>query len=91
MIANANLAVEDLLIGDPVLCHLGVDTKTLLEERRDLLDGIYCSNANVVLEKGGSVSRLMVACLNRVTDEKPPYVPDGQSSQLTSIENANTL
>lgn len=39
LVADADLDVEDLLLGLPVLRHLGVDTKTVLEERRDLLDG----------------------------------------------------
>lgn len=38
LIADADLAVEDLLIDLPVLQHLGINTKTLLGERRDLLD-----------------------------------------------------
>lgn len=33
----------DLLIGVSVLCQLGVDPKSLLEDRRDLLDGSNCS------------------------------------------------
>lgn len=31
LVADANLAAEDLLIGLPVLRHLGVDSKALLE------------------------------------------------------------
>lgn len=42
-VADAYLAVESLLIELPVLQHLGIDTKTLLEERRDILDGADCS------------------------------------------------
>lgn len=37
LVADANLAVEDLLIGLAVLRHLGVDTKTILEKLHDLL------------------------------------------------------
>lgn len=68
LVADADLSVEDLLIGLPVLQHLGVDTKTLLEERRDLLDGSDCSSIGAANTgtPGGQVSRLMIARLNRV-------------------------
>lgn len=70
LVADADLAVEDLLIGLPVLRHLGVDTKTLLEERRDLLDGTDCNlhHLDVGTSKMGRVSRLMIARLNRLSD-----------------------
>lgn len=67
LVAESNLTAEDVLIGLPVLRHFGVDTKTLLEERRDLLDGSDCSN--VEAGKGGTVSRLMVARLHCVPNE----------------------
>lgn len=71
LVADAQLAVEDLLIGLPILKHLGIDTKTLLEERRDLLDGADCSTIRAASSglHGGQVSRLMVARLNRTTND----------------------
>lgn len=42
-VTDAELAVEDLHIGLPVLEHLPVDKKTFLEERRNLLDGSDCA------------------------------------------------
>lgn len=39
-VADADLSVEDILVGFPVLRHMSVNEKTLLEQRRDLLDGI---------------------------------------------------
>lgn len=42
--ADAELAAEDLLIGLPALRHLGVDTKTLLENRRDSLHVYDCAS-----------------------------------------------
>lgn len=41
--ADAVLAAEDLLIGIPVLNHLGVYTKILLEKNPYVQDGFVCS------------------------------------------------
>lgn len=42
LIAEADIAEEELLIGLLVLHHLDIDTKTLLEEKRDVLHGSDC-------------------------------------------------
>lgn len=39
LIADADISAAELLIGFSVLQHLGVDTKTLLEQKRKVLDG----------------------------------------------------
>lgn len=41
------LTCEDMIIGLPVLHHLKVDSKTLLEQNRGALDGTDCSAVNV--------------------------------------------
>ena len=47
LVADSGLACEDLLIGLPVLQHLQVDTKTLLENNRAILNGAdYSSVGN---------------------------------------------
>lgn len=43
LVVDAELAVEDLLIGFPVLLHSGLYTKTLLENRRDFIYGRDCA------------------------------------------------
>lgn len=54
----------------PALLHLGVDTKTLLDERGDLIDGCDCSSIKVDRKGiGGSVSPLMIARIKRVTND----------------------
>lgn len=60
--------MEDLLIGLPVLRHLGVGTKTLLEVRSDLLDEADCSG-DTTKNCHGRVKRLMIARLNRISTE----------------------
>lgn len=75
--ADADLAAENPLIGLQVLEHLGVDTKPLLEESQDLLDGSDCSSAKSRMSgvRGGRIIRLMVTCLNRVANEAVKPVP----------------
>lgn len=43
-VSNSERTAEDLLIGLPILQHLGIDSKSLLEERSDQLDGSDCFN-----------------------------------------------
>lgn len=74
LVTNAELAVEDLLLGLPVLQHLRVDTKLLSEERRDLLDGTDCSHIESSSTRGGQVSRRMIARLNGLSIENTTYV-----------------
>lgn len=44
VVTDTDLPVEVLLIGFPVLHHLGEHTKTLLEKHRDLLGSTGCSS-----------------------------------------------
>lgn len=70
IVTDANIFSDNILHGLLVLCHLGVDTKTLLEESRDLLDVSDCSYVNADRKgKGGSVSLLMLSRINCVTKE----------------------
>ena len=43
LVADGELATEDLIIGKPVLQHLKVDTSTLMERNRKPLDGTDCA------------------------------------------------
>lgn len=68
LVADADLAAEELLSGHPVLQHLDFDTKTLFEEKRDMLDGIDCSAVpnSTAVSRSGYVSRLTVSHLNNL-------------------------
>lgn len=63
--ADAALAAEELLVELPGFLHLGVDTKILLEEKRDVMDETDCSTLQnaTAASRGGFVSRLMIARL----------------------------
>lgn len=39
---NADLAAKEFLLELSMLCHFGIDIRSLLEENRDLLDGSGC-------------------------------------------------
>lgn len=71
LVAYAELTVKDLLIELQVLRRWSIDTKTLLETRRNLLDGTYC--ADIKSENRpintGLIGRLMIARLNHVSNE----------------------
>lgn len=84
-------------IGLPVLRHLCVDKKTLLEERRDLLDKSDCSKAIFGDGKGprGTVSRIMVAQLYGVTNKfatvnKPIEAIEADPNQMKVKHSFNT-
>lgn len=68
LVADAHLSCEDILLGYPVLQHLGIDSRTLLERNRRVLDGTDCSPAAhpSISNHEGSLGRLLIARLQRV-------------------------
>lgn len=69
-VADIGLAAEDLLIGLPVLRHLGIGRETLAEQMRYVLNGadystVYATHAS---SGGGQVSRLMFGSVYHVSD-----------------------
>lgn len=70
LVADAHLSCEDILLGYPVLQHLGIDSRTLLERNRSILDGTDCSPVShpSIDKQGGLLGRLLIARLQRVKD-----------------------
>lgn len=68
LVADNYLAEEDLLIELLVLRHLGVDTRTFLENKQSTLDGSACSNVQytTLSTSGTRVSRILIARLKEV-------------------------
>lgn len=60
--------MEDLLICLPVLRHLGLDTKTIHEDCRDVLHGTDCSGV-ATNNFRGRIGRPIITRLNRVLTE----------------------
>ena len=83
LVPDDELADGDMLIGLPVLKHLGIDTKTMLEQNRDVLDGADCSSVRSPSLSGrdGHVSRLMMARLNRVIGDTTKHDASSSSSR----------
>lgn len=64
LVADDETACEDLLLGLPVLRHLGIDSRTLLERQWSSLDGTDC--AGITHSSGaGRLGRLIVARMQR--------------------------
>ena len=77
LVADANIAFEDLLIGQPLLAILGVDSRTLLENNRAQLDGTDCASIPNISPGTKSVGRLMIARLqNKKGTEPQPATKD---------------
>lgn len=71
LVADDCLECEYLLIGRPVLLHLKVDSRPLLENKCATQDGTdYSHIVNPKVSKNGvKVNRIMVARLNRIQNE----------------------
>lgn len=68
LVADDRVESEDHLIDLPVLRHLRVDTKTLLEEKIDALNGTDCSLDDTQRKETGHLAHLMAACINHRVD-----------------------
>lgn len=72
-VANAYFALMNLLLELSVLQHLGVDTKSLLEEWHEQSDGATCSQIDSSSGHEGEVSRIMIARPNRLLTSDTPH------------------
>ena len=67
LVADDDLAEEDLLVGRPVLSHMGIDSTTMLVRHREELDGLSCADVrNVVTTRTGKIGRLLLARIHHV-------------------------
>lgn len=71
LVADDDLAFEDVLIGLPILQHLQIDSRTLLERNRAVLDGTDCANVGNETKNNsnGVLRRLMVSRMQHVDKE----------------------
>lgn len=78
--------MEDLRIGLPILQHLRVDTKSLLKEPRDLLDGSDCAGERASSRDGmvGRLGRFMISGLNCIGNDaiQKSIAYEGQQTRL---------
>lgn len=68
LVVDDDLSCGDVLAGYQVLHHLAIDSRTLLEQNRSMLDGTYCTSVEhyTAMKASGSLGRLMVACMQQV-------------------------
>lgn len=66
LVADEDLACEELLIGRPYFKHLRVHANTLLDEKRSALNGSDCSDVGnlIFVAANGHESRLMIDWLH---------------------------
>lgn len=71
LISDASLASEDILIGLPVLKHLEIDSRALLERNCAHLDGMNYSSFPLpsASDKRSSLGRIMIGRLERSETE----------------------
>ena len=69
LVADDSTTCEDMLIGLPVLQHLRVDTRTLLEDKISSLDGTDCCLEDDGDMKPGKLGRIMAARVNRLQEK----------------------
>lgn len=86
LIASANQTIKDLFIGLPVLRHFGIDTNTLLQKHRDLLDGTDCLTVKPTNHGGnaGRIMRLMAARLNLVSKNAVAAIDKAKPTTILS-------
>lgn len=91
LVADAGLPVEDLLICVLVIFLFGVDTETLLEDLRNIFNGSDCSAWEPTgnNDKGGPLSQLMIARLNRIPNSAV-FESRDYEMQIISISISNT-
>ena len=91
--ADESVACKSVLIGQPVLSHMKVDTMTLLEQRQAQLSCIICANVkNPSIDVDGSIiSRLILShSLYQPSFPKSQCVYVSGNEKPASEEVANT-
>lgn len=92
LVANDDTACEDLHIALPVLRHLRIDSRTLLEQKWSALFGTDCSNPHRPTsgKNGGHLGRLLVARMQRAGDE-PSKTPAADRPRINFYDNRNSV
>lgn len=89
LVADAHLTEHDLLIGQPVLKHLGINYKTMLENNRTQLNETDCSAVVRDMQDSSTVGGIIVARMNGVknTAGKPQPTSSTESGQARLRSN----
>lgn len=88
LVADAALSEEDLLIGFTVLKHFEVETRTLLEQRSDDLDGDDCSDVqHRGMSDGSAIGCLMIARQDGIVTKENGTIEDRSELQAEGKRN----
>lgn len=92
LFTNDEMACEDLLVGLPVLPHLGIDSRTLLEHNWHNLNETDCAyiNTHPRHDTAGYLSRLMIA---RLQNSDPVFgtAPDPSRPRSNYFDNQKNV
>ena len=66
LVSDDHIVSEPLIIGNPVLRHLKVDTNSIIDSKLPELDGTDCSSVGNPITAGGYISRLVRHRKNQV-------------------------
>lgn len=83
LVIEGELTPENLVVGRPVLSHLGVDTETLLSQNRETLHEQDCSNVGNPTAFSGRLK------LNRITTVDTPTHQNGNSSNSEDFSTSH--
>lgn len=79
IVLDAQLAAEDLLIGLPVLKHLGIDSTTMLERNFERLHETDCSQVDLTNASTSKIGRILIARIQRMRTHDASDAADNQS------------
>lgn len=86
LVPDAELAENDLFIGQPVLKHLGIDSKTMLENNRAQLHETDCLNVVRDEDVTSTVGLLLISRMKGVKHEEERNKKDLNQSTAPSAE-----
>lgn len=86
LVADAELADEDILIGRPVLAHLGIDSRTMLEAKRSTLHETDCKKVRRNATTDSRIGRILIARIKGVNNPELS-LPDTGVKQTSAWDN----
>lgn len=88
LVADAELADEDILIGRPVLSHLGIDPRTMLESKRSQLHETDYKMLSGNASPNSKIGRILIARIKGVKNpELSPATDTEEKPASTDCEN----
>lgn len=91
VVINAQLAVEDLLLGPPVLKHLRINYQTILQWNHTCLNETDCNTIDTTAAPTSIIGRILIARIRRVRTEAARTNEDNEpQEQHTATTSTGT-